>query len=234
MTGCPVRQRVLPPMPRGIAALPVHKGWPVPWFVAWFDGVPDFRVIDAKRQHQALKGKRCLVCGRPLTPGQPFAFPLGPMCAINRTTAEAPSHVECADWSARACPFLARPNMKRRENDLPVEREEPAGVGIRRNPGVTLVWVTRTFKTFNAPGGQLIEIGTPTEVRAYREGRRATPQEIMDSITSGFPLLAQAAAEEGVDALMELHRLIGNAAVALRLNSAELHDRCLAAYQEPA
>ena len=61
-----------------------------------------------------MREKRCWVCGDPL--GVHLTFPIGPMCALNRTISEPPSHHECASWSARNCPFLSRPHMVRRED----------------------------------------------------------------------------------------------------------------------
>lgn len=223
--------RPLPPMPRQIAALPVHRGFPVPWFVAVIDGTPDFRIVDSEKHERAVRQRRCMVCGRKL--GREFAFPLGPMCAVNLTSAEAPSCVECVDWSARACPFLSRPNMVRRENDLPAGHKS-AGVSIRRNPGVTLVWVTETYNLFDAGNGVLFHVGKPKRITAYREGRRATPEEITESIASGLPLLARVAADEGPDAVAELERLLGNAAVRLGLDSRTLQAACLDAMKVTA
>jgi len=96
----------LPPLPSRMQTLKLdHRGYPVPWFVAWIDGKPDFRVMDGKKMNQAVRFKKCWVCGSPL--GRRFTFCIGPMCAINRTIGEPPSHHECVDFSARACPFLS-------------------------------------------------------------------------------------------------------------------------------
>src|SRR5206468_8965317 len=147
----PLRMRNLPIDPRG---------YPVPWFVAWIDGQPDFRVMDAEQWRSAVKLRLCWVCGQAL--GRWLAFPIGPMCAINRVTSEPPSHRECAEWSIRNCPFLSQPQMVRRgEADL-VDAQEPGGVMIRRNPGVTCLWITRGYEVFDAGGGKpLITIGAP-------------------------------------------------------------------------
>lgn len=217
--------RPLPPMPRHIAALPVHRGFPVPFFVAWPNGVPDFRVVDARKHDKALRENRCMVCGQRM--GQLFAFPLGPMCAVNRVSSEAPSHVECVDWSARACPFLSRPNMVRREGGLPSESREAAGVALRRNPGVALVWVTTSFKTFDVQGGRLFQVGDPKRVVAYREGRLATPEEVIESVASGFPLLADAAAKEGREAVAELAVALYNSAEVLGVDLTALRMACV-------
>src|ERR1041385_2432550 len=94
----------LPELPARLRKLPVERGYPVPWFVAFVDGHYDFRVIGPGKIARAVQENRCWICGDTL--GSYLCFPIGPMCAINRVTSEPPSHRECAEWSARACPFL--------------------------------------------------------------------------------------------------------------------------------
>src|SRR4051812_13821199 len=104
----------LPPMPPSIAALPRdHRGYPVPWFVAWSEGRPIFPAADPQKLVRAIRERRCWVCGDLLT--RYLAFVVGPMCTVNRVSAEPPSHLKCAEFSTRACPFLTRPKMKRVE-----------------------------------------------------------------------------------------------------------------------
>lgn len=204
------------PIPAAIEALPRDRGYPVPWFVAWLGregepcsrgyGHPDFRVIYPDAINEAVSRSLCWVCGRPLGRLTSYAFVIGPMCAVNRVSAEPPSHVACADWSARACPFLTRPHMVRREGGLP-EGGVVTGVMIRRNPGVALVWLTRTAHAFPAPnGGILFNVGEPTQVRFYSEGRLATREEVLTSIESGLPILEEMADQDGPEALAALSR----------------------------
>lgn len=205
----------LPPMPARIARLPRdHRGFPVPWFVQWYQdgkacafgqGTPDFRVADTSKIGRAIRHGHCWVCGEKV--GTFKAFVIGPMCAINRTISEPPSHKDCAVFSATACPFLSRPRMKRNEKDLPEERQGAAGFGIRRNPGVACVWITRSYTPFRAPMGNagiLFEIGKPEEVLWFAEGRAATRSEVLASIDSGFPQLEELAIREGADAIRAL------------------------------
>jgi hypothetical protein len=189
-------------VPPRIAKLPRHKAYPVPWFVEWIDGKPDFRVADAHKQDDATRFGLCWVCGE--RTGRNVAFVIGPMCAVNRVSAEPPSHTDCAIYSATHCPFLANPTMKRRERGLPDNYVDPAGVMLLRNPGVALVWVTRNFSTFRAPGGYLFDIGEPTQVSWYAQGRSATRAEVMASIDTGLPALQEAADAEGRKARQEL------------------------------
>lgn len=189
----------LPPLPPRIARLPVDaRGYPVPWFVEWIDGKPEFRVMDGRKWKRAVEDQRCWICGEKL--GTWKAFSIGPMCALNRVSAEPPSHLECAEFAARACPFLARPEAHRRENGLPDGAEAPAGEMICRNPGVSLVWVTKRYQLFWAPTGNqgyLIDIGQPSRALWFARGREATRDEVLASIESGYPALLKAAQEEG-------------------------------------
>lgn len=208
----------LEPLPDRLARLPVHRGYPVPWFVEWIvngqsapigTGEPDFRVMSHERFSLVLKTPLCWICGGRL--GAYRSFVIGPMCAVNRTSGEPPSHRECGEWSARNCPFLSRPHMRRREAGKQEGLVEAAGIMLDRNPGVALVWTTRSYKPFNAPGGVLFEIGEPEDVTWWAEGRPATRAEILASIDSGLPALRGLAETEGRQAVRELERYIDRA-----------------------
>jgi hypothetical protein len=158
-------------LPERLRNLPVdERGYPVPWFVAWHDGKPEFRAMDAQKFRDAVKQRRCWVCGQPL--GRWLAFPIGAMCVITRTIAEPPSHRECAEWSIRNCPFLSNPRAVRDHTNIPADAREAAGVGIQRNPGVCCLWMTREYETFrDGRGGVLLTIGKPTTQLASRRRR---------------------------------------------------------------
>jgi hypothetical protein len=120
------------------------------------------------------------------------------MCAINRTSSECPCHYECAVWSVKGCPFLSRPKMVRREDELIEEnKSNTAGIAIERNPGVMLLWTSSTYKMFrvfptpHSGGGILMHVGEPISVEWWREGRKATRVEIVESIDSGLPKLQE-------------------------------------------
>jgi hypothetical protein len=171
-------------------SLPIDKrGYPVPWFVAWVNGEPEFRLLDPDKWLRATRNKLCWVCGERL--GQYMAFVIGPMCGITRTTSEPPCHLECATWSAINCPFLARPNMVRRENDLPESTIAPPGVHLDRNPGVMLVWISkRPYQIFKDHQGRpLIQVGDPDSMKWYTEGREATTPEVLNAIYAGLPFV---------------------------------------------
>lgn len=190
----------LPPLPARFTKLPTHRGFPVPWFVAVIDGVPDFRVIGPDKIPLAHNRRLCWLCGQRL--GSYLTFVVGPMCAVNRISSEPPSHTECAEFAAVACPFLSRPHMVRREGRMPDGVDPPAGVGLKRNPGVTLLWTTRSYTVrrvaaHEANPGVLFEMGDPLKVQCFAEGRTATRAEIRASIESGLPLLTAGAPPMG-------------------------------------
>lgn len=198
-------------MPGGIGRLPLDKHHrPVPWFVAWLDRVPDFRVIRPGGIEMALRYKLCWVCGLPFGRQEDRAFVIGPMCAVNRVSAEPPSHEACAVYSATHCPFLTTPNMTRRERRMPEETASPAGTMIRRNPGVALVWVTgyKSWSVFSdGQGGTLINVGEPKTVRWFAHGQPAARAEVLASIDSGLPILREMAEAEGAEAVAALEAM---------------------------
>lgn len=192
-------------LPARMQSLPIdERGYVTPWFVAMVDGKPEFRAMDPRKFIEAVRSKLCWVCGQKM--GFNMAFVAGPMCGVNRTSSEPPCHYECATWSSKNCPFLANPRMVRREDEVINNqslRENAAGCAITRNPGVAMVWVTRQYETWKAPGGFLIQMGDPEKVEWWREGREATYAEVLESFESGLPNLINIARQEegGIAAL---------------------------------
>jgi hypothetical protein len=205
------------PMPHAMSSLPVHRGFPVPWFVAWLPtGEPEFRAMDPKKLRLAVgqdkpghgvsaDRARCWTCGGAMRSAlglHTFAFLIGPMCAVNRISAEPPSHKACAEWSARNCPFLSRPQMVRREDErvnAELIVQHAAGQAITRNPGVALVWPTTRYTILPDERGRgyLFDIGAPSQRPTWWAcGRPATRAEVQASIDSGLPLLAATCDQE--------------------------------------
>lgn len=197
-------------LPRRMRQLPTDRtGRPVPWFASWIDGVPDFRVADGLKLERAIRHELCWVCGYGFAGAEDRAFVLGPMCAVTLTTAEPPAHLDCAVYSARACPFLNTPNMTRRERHIPAGTEEPAGIMIRRNPGVSVVWVTgyRAWKAEREGRGYLFRLGPAKRALWFADGREATRAEVLASVDSGMPILREMAEQDGPEAVAELERM---------------------------
>lgn len=194
-----------------------HRGFAIPFFVAWLDdqqrevtppnGVPDFRILSPGRMMLCKRDRLCWLCGQKM--GRWLVFAIGPMCAATRTTLEPPAHLECARYGVQVCPFLTRPRMRRNDVGMPEGHWAP-GLTIDRNPGVTALWVTRSYETFRVDGdggstpGALIRVGEPDRIEWWREGRAATREEVEASIDSGLPILREHADRQGTLARREL------------------------------
>lgn len=203
----------LPAPPDRIARLPVDKrGFPVPRFVALINGEPDHRLVNPPYMGQAVRFSQCWICGHKL--GAFKTFLIGPMCTINRVSSEPAMHRECALYAVKACPFLSKPHMRRREAGLPADIVDPAGGFIKTNPGVMCVWTTKTVEAeihSRGDGKQsyLFFFGDPIEMQWFTEARPATRDEILDAVTAGLPALKKLADEDGAESVMELGRLTG-------------------------
>lgn len=233
---CPYRHDLaLGDMPASVGRLPIDaRGYPVPFFVDWLpDGTPEFRAMDPEKVKRCVREKLCWVCGEPLHRSRlgfksTLGFVIGPMCAVNRISSEPPSHVECAEWSARNCPFLARPHMRRREDDeinASMSERQERGIPILRNPGVALVWKTDGFDIVPQPRGALFRVHAPTApLTWWAEGRPATRAEILHSIETGLPLLKDAVnLERPEDRGAALAAIETAVAAAMKLLPAEVH-----------
>jgi hypothetical protein len=207
------------PMPAHMADRPVdRRGFPVPYFVAWLSplgarlregqGEPDHRIADPDKLARCLKFSLCWLCGVPL--GKWRALVVGPMCLVNRTTAEPDCHPACAEYAARACPFLA--NQRTRRNDVrPLPSSSSSHpMGHKRNPGVACVFVhtERWLKRIPQAAGLAplfrMPVGEPRRLTFFANGERASRLEVMQSLNGGMAILQEAAAREGQDALAEL------------------------------
>jgi hypothetical protein len=193
------------PEPANVRHLPIdpRRRTRVPWFVAWKDGKPEYRITDKLRD--AIRFNLCWVCGR--VRGVWGTFVLGPMCGVNRVTAEPPCHHDCAVWSVRICPFLTRPNARRRPVD-PAAIAPPPGIPLLHNPGVALLWTTRIWRAVPDGKGALFHVGPPSEVQWWCEGRPALRKEVTDAIEAGMPALRELAAEDGCEGLLEVEHLL--------------------------
>lgn len=195
-----VSMETLPEKMKRLPTDPSRGGIPVPWFVDWVDGKPEFRAADPRKWRQAVAQRLCWVCGQTLATTK--CFVAGPMCAVSRTTAEPPGHPECSRWSAINCPFLSNPHQVRREDALINNqriRDTSPGLAITRNPGVAMLWFTRSYELFPDQNNRaLITMGNPIAVEWWCRGREATRAEVQESIDSGKPaLVAMAQQDEG-------------------------------------
>jgi hypothetical protein len=164
----------LPPLPERIKSLPVHtNGYPIPYFVQYYDGIPDFRVMDPKKLIRCAQNNLCWICGQPL--GRHKAFSAGPLITVFGASAEPPSHKDCAVFAAQACPFMLLPKSKGRSGNMPENVTDMAGGRVlHRNPGVTVIWLTTGYKIVRDGSGIIFDVGPAVEVIWYSEGRLAS------------------------------------------------------------
>jgi len=170
--------------------------------------VRDFRLASSAKRVHAVKHRLCWICGQTL--GRYLAFTVGPMCAVNLNTSEPPSHRECAEFAAKACPFLTLPDSMYRDKNLPEDAKSMPHL-LAGNPGGAVVWVTRSFEPYRVPGSPgawLIRIGPAVEVQWWVRGHLASRAEALALLEARLPLLEQIAAQEGPDALAALAGMV--------------------------
>lgn len=201
----PTRVPLPPNMPSRMRQLPRDEvGRPVPFFVATVDGKPDFRLMDDRALVTAVQEQLCFLCGERLNRarrgGPRGTFVVGPMCVVNRISAEPPNHRDCAAWAVKACPFLTKPLRERRESNLPEDVKNAAGFMIERNPGVTALVDSEKWRVIQADmggHGVLFQFGDITSIDWSCEGRPATVPEVLWSVETGLPALTDMAAMDG-------------------------------------
>jgi hypothetical protein len=70
-----------------------------------------------------------------------------------------------------------------------------------------LLWFARGAQDYDVethPEGQLFRFTRePAGAEWYRQGRIATRREVLDSIESGLPILREASAQDGSEAMLE-------------------------------
>lgn len=117
------------PIPAAVAVLPHDpRGYPIPAITPRdADGRPAFAVTGTARALVCAAERRCSICGRTMAAGpvwrviaaaetETLATALAEgRAVVNRSPSpEPPGHRECMLFAAFTCPFLARPNARRR------------------------------------------------------------------------------------------------------------------------
>lgn len=103
-------------LPHWMRSLPVHNGYPVPYFAAIVDDAPDPRVTDPRKSRSCAKNRICWVCGQKLL--STCVFIGGPISTANLTYSDGPMHEECSTFALMVCPYLAVTKRDRRSDDL--------------------------------------------------------------------------------------------------------------------
>jgi hypothetical protein len=149
----------------------------VPWFVAWKDGEPDFRLIEPAKFIEAIRSRKCWICGQPLQ--EVVTFVAVPMAGFMRVTPEPPAHAECASFSARACPHLALPQAQRRE----IEGATFPGNHDKSNQGMVMLWATKKYKPVQLDNGTYaVLMSEAIKVKWFVQARPASRDEVLAAL----------------------------------------------------
>lgn len=170
----------LPRLPERMRHLPIDdRGYPVPEFVSNLDGKRDFRVVSLGHLANCIRHDTCWICGKPLEARKVFV--VGPLAAIQAVSNEPPSHVECAEFAVRACPFLLLPKAQHRPIDIPNIQKMPGS--MHRNPGACCLYTVAAYSHHEKPDGRIIfRTGRALHVVWYTEGRPARRSEVLAAI----------------------------------------------------
>lgn len=102
------------PIPSELAHLKRDKrGYPIPFFVTYKNGEPQFQIVSVEKVITCVDKKICPICGKKLYKDGSYVVS-GPMGLHNRITSDAPMHRVCAEFSIKACPHLYYEKAKRR------------------------------------------------------------------------------------------------------------------------
>ncbi|MEV8325798.1 hypothetical protein [Kitasatospora sp. NPDC056731] len=116
------------PMPERVGERPRDdRGYPVPAITPWRGGEPQFALTDHVRSANCALERLCSVCGGFMARGPVWrvvgaaeSAAIGAALAEGRPyrnlapTMEGPGHRACMLYAAMVCPYLARPNARRR------------------------------------------------------------------------------------------------------------------------
>jgi hypothetical protein len=173
--------------------LPVDdRGYPIPEFVSRLDGTRDFRVVSLDHLAKCIREDVCWICGEPL--GDLKVFVVGPIPAIRATTNEPPCHDECAEFAARACPFLLLPKAQHRSVDDARVRKMPGAT--RMNPGICCLYTVHGYACRERPKGVIFRMGRAVRVEWYTQGRRAQREEVQAVMEATLATIGRNAAIE--------------------------------------
>lgn len=126
------------------------KGYPIPFFVAYVDGKPDFRLLDARKQGYCIDQKLCAICGKKLFKNS-YYFISGPEGYKNKIATDPAMHRNCAEYSLNMCPHLHIEKTTRRESGLEKLHEQQGEIMLDKPPMLLLIKAD-SFKRHNEPG----------------------------------------------------------------------------------
>lgn len=127
-------QRLATPVPKSMRTLERDaRGYPIPWIVLRDKtGAPQFTINESRLVSDCLTKRLCAICGKRISGG--FWFVGGSRAFLHERGAflDPPTHMECAEYALRVCPFLA---ARRYDGRIDDHKLKPGGLPN----GMTLV-----------------------------------------------------------------------------------------------
>jgi ferredoxin len=188
----------LPRLPARMRHLPIdERGYPIPEFVSNLSGKRDFRIVSLEHLANCIRDSTCWICGQPLEAWKVFV--IGPLAAIQGVSNEPPSHVECAEFAVRACPFLLLPKAQHRPTEIPNIQKMPGS--MKRNPGACCVYTVTAYSHHKKPDGRgtIFRYGPAVRVNWYTQGRPAKRSEVLAAINASLLAIHRAGNEQAIE-----------------------------------
>lgn len=170
------------PIPSFLKHPKVNKnGFPIPFFVGYVDGKPDFRLLDAKKQMYCIEQKLCAICGKKLIKHS-YYFISGPNGYTNKISTDPAMHRACAEYSLNVCPHLHIEKTTRRETGIEHLKQEQGAIMLDKPPMLLLVKADNFSKVRHPDGRHALISFKPIsyEIYVYENG------ELVKSIMPPF------------------------------------------------
>jgi len=169
-------------MPERLSARPRDKrGLPIPYSVKMIDGLPDFRVTDARRWRLCIDCRQCALCGRLVK--HSLWFVGGPLCERHRLFQDPGMHRTCAEFALRVCPFLA---MSKAHYSNLERRPPPPGMAViagtedMEKPDRFMLGAASNYRVVVVEGVPFIEATPWLALHWWKDGQRVPEETIAE------------------------------------------------------
>jgi hypothetical protein len=134
-----------------------ERGYPIPFFVAYVKGKPDFRMIDPKKFNYCFEQDLCFVCGKKHVKKNYFIV-TGPQGLANGVHSDCPSHRGCLEYSLKICPHLFFESSQRNERGEHYNHAvKTTGVaGVKEKPDILYLIKADKWVTIPGPNGGVL------------------------------------------------------------------------------
>lgn len=149
-------------IPDFLKHLPVHRGYPVPYFVPKDEnGVYQLKYASGEKMGNCLKYHKCCVCFKPLV-DKDYWFISGPMGVQSQTDSHPPMHRNCAEYSLQVCPHLFFEKTHRTTDEANAQPFQ-----ITQKPKEFFLVRAKKFVVINYLGSKIIKYSSHNVVNHY-------------------------------------------------------------------